>query len=244
MGRRKWHRRGGLVAASLLLFLFMPNLQARAEMYVAGQAGVTLPQSLSNVDVSDPSTGLPAGSTSSNLDLKASVMYGAKLGYYFDSVKWLGVETEVFNTTPHMKQQTQTLTVPQGFAFAAPPSCAGSQSCPISASGSYLRVLTWAPVNLVVRYQMGQLEPYAGVGMGVFFARLKDAGTGDSTSSTAVGLNTQVGLRYRVTSNIAIFGEWKFNHARFSFDATPNAFTNVDATYNVHHLVFGVGYHF
>ena len=32
--------------------------------------------------------------------LKSSVMYGAKLGYYFESLKWLGVETEIFKTTP------------------------------------------------------------------------------------------------------------------------------------------------
>ena len=80
--------------------------------------------------------------------------------------------------------------------------------------------------------------------MGVFFSQLKDAGTNDSTSSTSIGLNTQLGLRFRLTNNLALFGEWKFNHARFSFDATPNAFPNTDATYNAHHLVFGVGYHF
>lgn len=228
MGKRAKH---GFWFLALIVVL-LTNSPALAEMYVAGQVGATLPYSASNVEVSDPSIGLPAGSTFSDLDLKTSVMYGAKLGYYFDSVKWLGVETEVFNTTPHTKQQTVTLTVP------------GVGSGPVGLSGSYLRVLTWAPVNLVVRYQMGQLEPYAAVGMGVFFARLKDAGTSDSTSSTTVGLNTQVGLRYRVTNNVAIFGEWKFNHARLNFDATQNAFTNVDATYNAHHLVFGVGYHF
>ncbi len=227
----KWSK-WGLWFIAMSACLLTSVVSTQAEMYVSGQVGATLPHSLSNVEVSDPSIGLPAGSTFSNLDLKTSMMYGAKLGYYFESMKWLGVETEVFNTTPHVKQQPVTVTAP------------GIGTGTFDVPGAYLRVLTWAPVNIVVRYQLGQLEPYAGVGMGVFFARLKDGGTGDSSSSTSLGLNTQVGLRYRLTNNIALFGEWKFNHARLNFDATPNAFTNVDATYNVHHLVFGVGYHF
>ena len=72
-------------------------------------------------------------------------MYGAKLSI-FESLKWLGVETEVFNTTPHVKQQPITVTRPRiAFVHDQP-------------AGSYLRVLTWAPINLVVRYQMESLS--------------------------------------------------------------------------------------
>jgi opacity protein-like surface antigen len=200
-------------------------------MYVAGQFGLTIPNSFSNVEVT--ATGAPSGTTFSDLELKNSFMYGAKLGYYFDSMKWLGVETEVFNTTPHFKQQTATLTVP------------GFGSGPVDLTGQYVRVLTWAPVNLVVRYQMGQLEPYAGVGMGVFFARVKDGESGESSSSTRVGLNTQVGLRYLVTKNISLFGEWKYNRASFNFNESPNGnVIGIKGDYAAHLLAFGVGYHF
>jgi hypothetical protein len=78
---------------------------AQAETYVAGQVGATLPQSLSDVDF----TGIASGLTSSDLKLKESIMYGAKVGHYFDSAKWLGVELEAFNSTPHVKQQDVTL---------------------------------------------------------------------------------------------------------------------------------------
>lgn len=194
--------------------------------------GVTLPQSFSNVEVFGP--GIPGGTTLSSLDLHNSVTYGAKLGYFFDSMKWLGVETEVFNTTPHFKQQNATLAV------------AGAGSAPVSLSGQDVRVLTWAPVNIIARYQAGALEPYVGVGLGVFFARVKDGPSGEASSTTKPGLNTQVGLRYRITQQVALFGEWKFNHANLSFDpSTPtNATGGFKGDYNVHHLVFGVGYHF
>jgi opacity protein-like surface antigen len=107
-------------------------------------------------------------------------------------------------------------------------------------------VLNWAPINLVVRYQMGQFEPYAGIGMGVFFARLKDGETGESTSSTRVGLNTQVGLRYLVTHNVSLFGEWKYNRASFNFaESSPTGATGgIKGDYIAHLLAFGVGYHF
>jgi hypothetical protein len=126
-----------LPALALLLLL---NSPARAEMYVAGQVGVTLPQSLSNVEWSALGTTL----NGNDLSLHNSVMYGAKLGYYFDSLKWLGLETEVFNTTPNLKQQNFIV---GGINLGTAP-------------GVDFRVLTWAPVNIVVRWQLGAFEPY------------------------------------------------------------------------------------
>ncbi len=221
--RRLGHALGLCSIAVGVLCLTLSGRPAHAEMYVAGQVGVNLPQSLSNVQWS--AGGVTLGGN--DLSLHNSLMYGAKLGYYFDSLMWLGVETEVFNATPHVKQQNLTI---GGIDFGTAP-------------GLNFRVLTWAPVNIVVRYQMGAFEPYAGVGPGVFFSRLSD-GT-DSSSSTDIGLNAQLGLRYRVTTNLALFGEWKFNHANLSHSnfLGVNGF-DVSADYNAHNLVFGVGYHF
>lgn len=193
-------------------------------MYVAGQVGVNLPQSgaFSNVEWSVGGASL----SGNNLSLQNSVMYGAKLGYYFDSLKWLGLETEVFNATPHIKQQNWII---NGVNLGTVP-------------GINNRVLTWAPVNIVIRYQAGAFEPYAGVGLGVFFSHL--SASEFSSSSTDVGLNTQVGLRYRVTNHFSLFGEWKFNHARMSHNNLAGTGFNASADYNAHNLAFGVGYHF
>ena len=198
----------------------------QAEMYVAGQVGVNIPQKLLDVQWEAGGNTLDGN----NIVLQNSLMYGAKLGYYFDSLKWLGVETEVFNSTPHVKQQNSTI---GSTDFGTVP-------------GLNLRVLTWAPVNIVVRYQLGALEPYAGVGAGLFFSRLSD-GNG-SSSSTDVGLNGQLGLRYLVTTNVAFFGEYKFNHAKLSHSNLTGTGLGVPADvstdYNAHHIIFGVGYHF
>ena len=227
--RRFGYMVGVCFVAVGLLCLTQPVGPLQAEMYVAGQVGVTIPNDASNIEGVGPAAGVKL----TDLSLHKSIMYGAKVGYYFDSVKWLGVETEVFNTNPNIKQQAGTFSVP-------------GASTTVTLPGQDLRVLTWAPLNVVVRYQAGQFEPYAGVGMGVFFSRLHDGQSGESSSSTKVGLNTQLGVRYLVTKNLAVFGEWKYNRASFNFDpSSPTQATGgFKGDYSANLFVFGVGYHF
>jgi opacity protein-like surface antigen len=209
-----------------VLCLTLVARPVQAEMYVAGQVGANIPQDASNVEYS--AFGITLGGN--DLALQNSLMYGAKAGYYFDSLKFqnfnLGVETEVFNSTPHLKQQEITI--------------AGINTG--TQSGLTNRVLTWAPVVIVVRYQAGAFEPYAGVGLGVFFSRISD-GT-DSSSSTDVGLNTQLGLRYRVNPNLSLFGEWKYNYANINHDNIGGSGVDLSYNYNANIFAAGVGYHF
>lgn len=209
-----------IVLLGVSLYCFLSGSSVQAETYIAGQIGLTIPQDLSNVNFGGPGFG-----RGPDFELTKSFMYGAKLGHYFDNLKWLGVETEIFRNSMRIKQQP--------FAGAA----GGTGGIE---PGADLGVTVWA-ANLVARYQMGRLQPYAGVGPAFFFARVKSESpnsTFGEGQSTTLGLNTQLGLRYMLNEHVALFGEWKYNHARLSFDSIPNA------TYNVHHLVLGVGYHF
>lgn len=203
---------------------------AQAESYVAGQLGLTVPsigKGLTDVDLTGS---FPEGSTLSDNALKSSLMFGAKLGHFFNRAPWFGLETEAFMTNPHIKQQPVTLTVPPVAATAELP-------------GAYFRVVTWAPVNLVFRYPGKRLQPYVAIGPGVFFARIKDPNSSDSQSDTRLGLNTQVGIRYFLTRHVALFGEWKFNHTRFHFKEETDYF-GFNGSYNMHHFAIGLGYHF
>ena len=213
----------GVVAVGVFC-LTQPVGPAQAEVYVAGQIGAHLPSSYSNVEYS------LGGSSASgnNLSLENSLMYGGKVGYYFDSLKIdrfnLGIETEVYSAKANIKDQNIII---GGVNFG-------------SVGEVKNRVTTWAPFNVVVRYQAGVLEPYAGVGLGVFFSSRSSGNITDT--STDVGLNTQVGLRVRVTNNVALFGEWKFNHA--SGVSHPNSGLIVSADYNANILAFGAAFHF
>ena len=215
-----------------------PLLSAQAETYIAGQFGYTLAQDTTRGKVTDPGlVGLPAGTTVSNTTLNNSLMYGAKLGHYFGSTPWLGVELESFVTRPHTPQQRVTLQAP------------GAGTILLDETGATNRLIVVAP-NLVARYQAGAFEPYIGIGPGVFFLHqrqesLTPGGPAYSQSSTRVGLNTQVGLRYRLTDHVSVFGEWKYNYVRFNLSGQADGpYAGINAVANLHHFVFGVAYHF
>jgi opacity protein-like surface antigen len=90
---------------------------------------------------------------------------------------------------------------------------------------------------------MGAFEPYPGIGVGFNVSRFS-VGDGHSNGG-GPGLNTQLGLRYRMTKNLAFFGEWKFNHANLEYgDFMGFKGQELSVNYNAHNVVFGVGYHF
>lgn len=197
------------ILIGLCSVLFLHPLSAFAESYVAGQFGVSVGGTYNDPD-----------NVVSDLALKSSLAYGAKLGHYLDNLKYFGVETEAYTLTPDIKQQTVAINgVPAG-----------------TISGSHLRVTTWA-ANVIYRYPGETFQPYAGVGMGVFFASASNA-TGSDTS-VSPGLNVLAGLRLMVTKQIGLFGEYKFNMARLNFKDADES-----AQYKASLFLFGVGYHF
>ncbi|HEU4387858.1 MAG TPA: outer membrane beta-barrel protein [Blastocatellia bacterium] len=205
----------------LLLGLLLLPSNSAAEMYAAGMVGYTAPNDLTNIQ----GTGVASGISLSDLELKSSVAYGGKIGYFFPGVNWLGIETELYNTTPHVKQQSVTAS---GFGVTVPLG---------TAPGFNLRVLTWG-INAVVRYPGNTFQPYAGVGLGVFFAEAKFQG--QSESDTAPGLNALAGMRLFATDHLALFAEYKYNRATFNL---PNVI-GFEADYSANIFMGGVSYHF
>lgn len=216
-----------------------------AETYISGQFGVTLPSvlpssfdnGLTNAETTGTLGRILNGGAVSDQSLQRSILYGGKIGHYFRAVPWLGIEAEVYNTTPHIKQQTLTFSGPSGPVGSA------------DFDGLNFRVLTVAPFNLVLRYHKSKLQPYVGVGPGIFFARIHDPSitSGNSQSSIGIGVNAFAGLRYYFTRHVSLFGEGKFNYTRFSFNETPSGAFNLfgfDADYRIFHASFGLSVHF
>ena len=205
---------------ALLCMCFVPSYSF-AELYVAGMAGYTAPNDLTDIK----GTGGASGLNLSDLSLQSSLAYGGKIGYFFPAVKWLGVETEIYNTTPHVKQQPATISA---FGLTGPVG---------TLPGFHLRVLTWG-INAVVRYFGKTFQPYAGVGLGMFFAEAKFQG--QSGNDTAPGLNALAGLRVFATNHIALFAEYKYHRATFTF---PTAI-GFEADYSANMFMGGLSYHF
>ncbi len=222
------------VITSLLLLapivLFAP--QAYAETYVAGQFGAVFPQSLSDGKVTQDGF---AGLDLSDLPLKSSAMLGGKLGHYFTRARWIGIETGVSYTTPHVKEGSVT--------FSGP---GGSVSSPNLAGLSH-RVITW-DIDMTFRYPGYRLQPYIGFGPSLYFASIKGPDAPPGQSATSIGFNVEGGLRYYITRSWALFGEGKYNWARMDYSSNhsdPNADPfGFRATYSALELSLGVSYHF
>jgi opacity protein-like surface antigen len=217
----------------LLIQIVLSSPQAYAETYVAGQFGATFPQSLSNGKVTQDGFGTL---DLSDQPLKSSAMVGAKLGHYFTKARWLGIETGLSYTTPHVKEGSIT--------FSGP---GGSLSSPVL-SGLSHRVITWDIATIMFRYPGYRLQPYIGIGPSLFFATLKGPDAPPGQSATSIGFNVEGGLRYYITRNWALFGEGKYNWARMDYSSShsdPNADPfGFRANYSALGLSLGVSYHF
>lgn len=237
MSGRSCHSRGHLLSiayafvGALAFSSLFQTTDTWAEFYVAGQLGPQISNNFGNVSA----TGGPAGVGFSDLDLKNSLVFGAKAGYFFPQVPNLGLEVSASHATPSIKAQPSVV------------------SGPVPAIGSFdhtsLRVVTVA-FNVIARAQIKGFEPYAGVGLGLFFARLKDA-TGASSSDNGVpGLNALAGYRSYLTDDkrLALVVEYNYQRARLSFsnvlDPSVGLGTGLRGDYEAHTMLFGLSYHF
>jgi opacity protein-like surface antigen len=193
---------------------------AQGEWYVIGQTGVVMPGSLSNVTVSSPT--LAGGVTDAriaDIDLeKGQPFYGGKVGYFFPKREWFGFETEAYTTRLIIKQQTVVGGVP-GRVFA--------ETIP----GAHIHLTTWA-VNAIVRSPslVAELEPYGGIGPALFFAT-------NGNTQVSLGVNLIAGARYFLTPQIALFGEFKYNHATIRSEG-------LQGDYSAQLFAFGITMHF
>jgi len=228
---------GRFALTSLLTFLvpivlFAP--QAYAETYVAGQFGATFPQSLSDGKVTQDGFG---GLDLSDQPLKDSISVGGKFGHYFTRARWIGVETGVSYSTPHIKEGSLTFTGPGGSATVG------------GLSGVHQRMIIWDVVTLMIRYPGYRLQPYVGIGPSLFFATLKGPAAPPGQSAMGIGLNGEVGARYYITRNWALFGEGQYHLAPhlgyISNDSNPAADPfGFRATYSALTVSLGISYSF
>ncbi len=227
---RKRFMMTGLLALLIPIVLFTP--QAYGESYVAGQFGVTFPQSLGNGTTTQDGIG---GLDISDQSLKSSALVGAKLGHYFTKARWMGIETGLSYTTPHVEEGSIT--------FSGP---GGSVTSP-TLSGLSQRIITW-DIDVIFRYPGYRLQPYLGIGPSLFFASLNGPTAPPGQSATSIGFNVEGGLRYYITRRWALFGEGKYNWARMDYSSNhsdPNADPfGFRATYSALGLSLGISYHF
>lgn len=151
---------------------------------------------------------------------KSSAIFGVRFGRWFDDLPWLGVAVD-------------------GSYFRA---SADVQVFPLTGL-------------LMLRYgflrdeevKEGRLQPYAGIGGGVFISNL-DGSIGfveGSDTSTDMGLDIRLGVSYRIESNWAAFFEYRFTHVSPTYTVEPfGGRTPADTTLNTNHFLLGLSYRF
>lgn len=211
------------LAACLLTTTLGLTSLTQAEPYIAGMVGATFEAKSSDIQFKD--SRLIPGITSSNLDHDRSVAYGGKVGYFFESLPWLGGEIEGYSSTPNMKQQLATITVLPGVTIGA-------------LFGKTDLRMTVIGFNALVRYPHPTVQPYLGAGLGIFIADF----VGQQTN-VEPGLNGLAGVRLKITEHVGVFVEYKYNRATLTIDPTSRAL-GFEMTYQAHHGMFGLSYHF
>jgi len=234
------------------------DVRRPGEWYVGGFAGYTIGHSLSSPEGLGTLTGSTFGGT--GIDLANSLVYGGKVGYFLpDRLNWLGMEVEAFNTTPHIRQHPENFGEPSSegsylrvttLAFnligRLKLGCTARREVDTHRDVREDADTAGRPAYVAYEREFCPLQPYAGVGVGLFFARARDVD--GSNTDTAPGLNLLAGVRYFLTERVAIFGEYKYNRASFDFpgiDSTPGGPAGgLSGTYQASHIIGGVSMHF
>jgi len=225
--------KSGLIILALVLITISSNTPCSADdevVYFSAQAGWLFDAKLSHI--TGVSGSYEPGTTASDLNMKNSSMYGAKLGIY-SRRGILGLETEIFRTKPDVGRQTQTFHEPTFGPF-------------VTGEGYDVSMTTWA-VNVMARVPLSErFALHVGAGPAYYWSRIRDSidtPRGGTQRSNRFGLNTQVGINYFFTPNVALSAEWKYNHARFHFAEDPNEH-GFHTRYNAHLVAASLGYYF
>ena len=210
----------------MLLTTLLPAL-GHAEVYVAGMGGFVWPMNLS--DVSATTGSLPTERLN-DVGLDNAAMAGAKLGYHFSSLNWLGIETEGLFTTMQFSDQGQE---------SSGNNLAGADD---------LEVTTWG-FNAVFRYPGEWFQPYVGGGLGLYFAEVTLDGFGTASDSVVPGFNALAGIRAFLndSKSVAVFAEYKFNYAKFKFgypETSSLSSFELEGTYLANIAAAGFAIHF
>jgi opacity protein-like surface antigen len=222
-GTGPWGTGQRLLAWSVAMSGLLTTL-AQAEWYVGGYGGIANPGAFSNVTLSDSIVGGGVANARINdLELKTGLAGGAKVGYFFETRPWLGLETDLYTMAPSVTSQTIVGGTPSGRVFA--------DNMPATS----LRLSVWA-VNLIIRSpsMSDVFQPYGGIGYGLFFATGSRGGR--SLTQINPGFQFVAGARYVLTQEWALFGEFKYNNAEIRFNG-------IKGNYDSQNFVVGLMWH-
>lgn len=156
-------------------------------------------------------------------DFADSFTAGGRGGYWFDQIPWFGVAGTVSYFQPDVRPADIGDVERIDFTVV-----------PITALAMFR-----APVQVSRRFPYGQLQPYAGVGPGLFISDFSDFGFSDTTADP--GIDVRAGMYWLFTPEIGMFGEYRFTY--FNAELEDRG-ASVETDVNTHYFVAGLSVRF
>ena len=148
-----------------------------------------------------------------------SATAGLRAGYWFDSLPWLGLAADV--------------------SYFAPDDSGGPSIDVIPISPL---LMLRAPLAVSEEFPNGRLQPFAGIGPGVFVSLVDFGVSGQEDESVDVGVDVHAGLRFLIARNASIFLQYRYTW----FEPTKIEIfgRDYDPELSTHHVAGGIGLHF
>lgn len=162
-----------------------------------------------------------------------SITFGLRGGYWIGPFDYLGVALDVSYFRPDL-DKVEGFDVGNNFDVHV---------VPIS-----LLVMGRLPLIRSDSRPHGLLQPYAGIGPGVFLtvADAEIPGSDYAAVGADVGLDFVSGLNVQITKLIAIFAEYRYTNykAKLNDDLDVANDVKLDLDLETHHITAGIGFHF
>ena len=209
-------RKTGVGVLLSLVFVLFAYSSAVAETYVGGGLGVAF-----SSDVSEIRAGTAA---ITDLESDDSFAYGLKVGHYFNSMPWLGVEVSAGSSAADIDNQSATVSgTAAGIALAT--------VARVEAEVEHFTTIGFLIMLRPTKEQTKELyniDPYLGIGFASNSINLSEGagydGAGTLVGKTNLGSDSQVGfflsagLNYKINDRMKFFGEYNYTEA--SYDMT------------------------
>lgn len=166
-----------------------------------------------DISVKGTVSGVAVDGNLTDVDFDSSFAYGARLGRWFDTLRFVGVAADVLYFQPNISSQTVTprgtlagplLGLPAGASFTGPVRL-GHTDIKVTAASVDL-MLRW-PLLTSKTFPHGRVQPHLTAGPAAFFT---DARHFDLSAS--VGVQAGAGLTWLFTKDIGLFAEYRLTY--------------------------------
>ncbi|HEV8640159.1 MAG TPA: outer membrane beta-barrel protein [Methylomirabilota bacterium] len=163
-----------------------------------------------DISVRGTLSGVAVDGKLTDVDFDSSLAFGARLGHWFDALRFVGVAVDVSYFEANISSQTVTprgtlagplLGVPAGASFTGPVRL-GHTDINVTAFSVDL-MLRW-PLLTSEKFPRGRLQPYLTAGPGLYLTDVQHFDLGASP-----GVKAGAGLTWLFTKDIGVFAEYR-----------------------------------